>query len=62
MSKTKTPVRRAIITPDKHFPLADNAAIKVLCKTIEIVKPNLYVDLGDIGEWESVSHWEWKKQ
>ena len=62
MSKTKTPVRRAIVTPDKHFPLADDAAIKVLCKTIEIVKPNLYVDLGDIGEWESVSHWKWKKK
>ena len=62
MSKTKTPVRRAIITPDKHFPLADNAAIKVLCKAIEIVKPNLYVDLGDVGEWESVSHWKWKKK
>ena len=49
MSKTKkTPVRRAIVTPDKHFPLADSPAISVLCQSIEIVKPDLYIDLGDI--------------
>ena len=35
-------VRRAIVTPDKHFPYADKAAIKCLTKTIEIVKPNIY--------------------
>ena len=62
MSKSKTPVRRAIVTPDKHFPLADRAAINVLCKTIEIVKPDLYIDLGDVGEWESASAWKWKKK
>lgn len=62
MAKKKTPVRRAIVTPDKHFPLHDDPAIKVLCKTIEIVKPDLYVDLGDVGEWESVSAWKWKKR
>ena len=58
----KTPVRRAIVTPDKHFPLADMPAIKVLCKTIEIVKPDIYVDLGDVGEWHGCSHWQWKKK
>ena len=47
----KSPVRRAIVTPDKHFPLADMPSIKVLCKTIEIVKPDIYIDLGDVGEW-----------
>ena len=63
MSKAKkTPVRRAIVTPDKHFPLADKAAINVLCQSIEIVKPDLYIDLGDVGEWEGSSHWKWKKR
>ena len=38
-------VNRAIVTPDKHFPYADKAAIKCLTKTIEIVKPDKYVDL-----------------
>ena len=61
MSK-KNPVRRAIVTPDKHFPLADMPAINVVCKTIEIVKPDIYIDLGDVGEWHGCSHWQWKKK
>ena len=59
---SKNVVRRAIVTPDKHFPLADKKEINVLCKSIEIVKPDIYVDLGDIGEWEGASHWQWRKK
>ncbi len=55
-------MKRAIVTPDKHFPYEDKPAIKVLCKAIELVKPQIYIDLGDTGEWESVSHWQWKKK
>ena len=55
-------MKRAIVTPDKHFPFEDKKAIKVLCKAIELVKPDIYIDLGDTGEWESVSHWQWKKK
>ena len=55
-------VKRAIVTPDKHFPLADMDAISCLKKTIEIVKPDIYVDLGDVGEWESFSHWKFKRR
>ena len=58
----KGTVRRAIVTPDKHFPLADIPAIKVVCKAIEIVKPDIYIDLGDVGEWHGCSHWQWKKR
>ena len=61
MSK-KNPVRRAIVTPDKHFPFADIPAINVVCKAIEIVKPDIYIDLGDVGEWHGCSHWQWKKK
>lgn len=55
-------MKRAIVTPDKHFPFEDKAAIKVLCQAIEVVKPDIYIDLGDTGEWESVSHWQWKRK
>lgn len=55
-------MKRAIVTPDKHFPLADMAAIKVVCEAIKLVKPDIYIDLGDTGEWESFSHWKWKKK
>ena len=51
--KDKGVIKRAIVTPDKHFPLHDVKSINVLCKTIEIVKPDIYIDLGDVGEWES---------
>ena len=37
-------------------------AIKVVCKAIEILKPDSYVDLGDTGEWEGASAWKWKKK
>jgi hypothetical protein len=55
-------VRRAIVTPDKHFPQADMPAINVLCQAIDLVKPQIYVDLGDTGEWGSVSHWKYKRK
>ena len=60
--KDKGVIKRAIVTPDKHFPLHDVKSINVLCKTIEIVKPDIYIDLGDVGEWESFSHWKWKRK
>ena len=59
MAKT---IKRAVVTPDKHFPYADMPSIKVLCKAIEIIKPDIYVDLGDTGEWEAFSHWKWKRK
>ena len=58
--KKKGVVKRAIVTPDKHFPLADESAIRVVCKAIELVKPNIYIDLGDTGEWEMFSAHYWK--
>lgn len=55
-------MKRAVVTPDKHFPFADLPAINVVCKAIELVKPDIYIDLGDTGEWEAFSHWKWKKK
>ena len=54
--------KRVIVTPDKHFPLHDQKAINVLTKTINIVQPTAYVDLGDVGEWEAFSHWKYKRK
>ena len=53
-------VRRALVTPDKHFPLHNQKAINVVCKAIELVKPDTYIDLGDTGEWEHFSTHYWK--
>jgi hypothetical protein len=53
-------VKRAIVTPDKHFPLHDKAAINVLTQAIELIKPEIYVDLGDVGEWSHFSRFKFK--
>ena len=55
-------IKRAIVTPDKHFPLADMAAIRVVCKAIELCEPDIYVDLGDTTEGDAFSHWKWKRK
>ena len=60
--KSKGIVKRAIVTPYKHVPLHDKAAISVVKQAIEIVKPDMYIDLGDLGEWGSVSHWQWARK
>lgn len=40
----------------------DEAALRCTLKAIKILRPTFCVNLGDIGEWESVSHWQWKKK
>tara|TARA_Y100000310_G_scaffold122387_1_gene121053 strand:+ start:58 stop:834 length:777 start_codon:yes stop_codon:yes gene_type:complete len=62
MNKDKGVVKRYIVTPDKHAPLHDKRAINVVKQAIEIIKPDGYIDLGDFGEWGSVSHWQWKRK
>ena len=55
-------MKQYIVTPDKHFPLHDKKAINCLVKIIKAVKPDGYIDLGDTGDWNSVSHWQWKRK
>jgi len=52
--------QRAIVIPDQHFPIHDEKAVQVVLKAIEIVKPSVFINLGDVGEWESVSAWKYK--
>ena len=60
--KDRGVVKRVIVTPDKHVPLHDVLAVSVVRQAIEIIKPDVYIDLGDLGEWASVSHWQWKRK
>ena len=61
-SQDKGVIRRVIVTPDKHFPLHDEPAINVVCKAIEMIQPDAYIDLGDVGEWGAFSAWKWKRK
>jgi predicted phosphodiesterase len=55
-------MKRAIVIPDQHFPIHDENALKVVLKAIEFVKPDIFINLGDVGEWESVSAWAYKRR
>ena len=54
--------RRAVVIPDIHFPLQEDAAINVVLKAIKMVKPNIFICLGDLGEWKSVSPFKYKRR
>ena len=54
--------KRAFVIPDQHFPIHDEKAVKVTLKAIKIVKPDIFINLGDVGEWSSVSQWQWKRK
>ena len=53
--------KRAVVCGDTHFPLHDQSAINCVLKAIKIVQPNVFIHLGDVGEWESCSSWKYKK-
>ena len=52
--------KRAIVIPDQHFPIHDQSAVNVVLQAIQLVKPDAFINLGDVGEWESVSAWKYK--
>ena len=52
--------KRGIVIPDQHYPLEDRAAVECVKKAILKIKPKVFVNLGDVGEWESVSAWRYK--
>ena len=52
--------QRAIVIPDQHFPYHDEAALNVILKAMKMIKPHILVNLGDVGEGNSVSPWQYK--
>ena len=61
-NKSAVEHKRAIIIPDIHFPEHDEAAVNCALKAISMVKPNIFICLGDIGEFHSASGWRYKRQ
>ena len=54
--------KRAVVIPDLHIPLHDEAAVNCVLQAIKIVRPDTIIFLGDVGEFEGASHWKWKKK
>jgi len=55
-------MKRAIVIPDQHFPVHDEKAVKVVLKAIDFIKPDIFINLGDVGEWSSVSGHRYKRR
>ena len=61
--------KTVLIIPDTHITYPDSPeggidpkAESVLWQAINIIRPNECVHLGDAGEWQSMSHWQWKRR
>ena len=55
-------MKRAVVFPDQHYPIHDVKAMSVAHQVLEEVKPDIFINLGDVGEWESVSSHKYKKK
>jgi hypothetical protein len=55
-------MRRELVFADPHAPLHDEKYLNVLLQAIEIVKPHTVRCVGDFGEWDSVSPWQFKRR
>ena len=53
-------LKTAIVIPDQHFPIHDQQAVNCALQILEIAKPDIFINLGDVGEWETVSAWRWR--
>jgi len=61
--------KTVLVCPDTHVAPAgsieggiDPKAESVLMQAIDIVKPDEFVHLGDVGEWESVCGYRWERR
>lgn len=54
-------VQSGIIIPDIHFPKHDKRAYPLVMQFAEGFKPDIFVNLGDIGHFDGISHWNKKR-
>lgn len=58
-----------MVCPDSHLAPphdkeggVDKKAESCMLQAIEVVRPDKFGHIGDVGEWSSVSHWQWAKK
>jgi hypothetical protein len=64
-----SPGQTMLVMPDTHWAPegcdqggVDKEAESCILQAIGIVKPDIFVHIGDAGEWNSVSRWEWARR
>ncbi len=69
MRKRSPKTRLALLLPDTHFAPpndpnggVDEEAFSCALKIIRLTSPNIIYHMGDVGEWSSVSPWQYKKK
>ena len=55
-------MKRAVVFPDQHYPIHDVKAMSVAHQILREVKPDIFVNLGDVVEGDSVSSHRWKRR
>ena len=55
-------MKRAVVFPDQHYPIHDVKAMSVAHQILREVKPDIFVNLGDVMEGSSVSSHRWKRR
>ena len=53
-------MKRAVVFPDQHYPIHAVKAMNVALQVLEKAKPDIHINLGDVGEFESVSSHKYK--
>jgi len=53
----KTEIKSGIIFPDIHFPIHDKRAYELVIQFTKEFKPDIVVNMGDLGHFSGVSHW-----
>jgi hypothetical protein len=58
-----------LVCPDTHFGYTgaleggvDPRSWSCFLQAIAIVRPQTFLHIGDVGEWETVSHWRWRRR
>lgn len=54
-------IRSGTIIPDIHFPNEDKRAYALVMRFVADFKPDIIVNLGDLGNFAGVSHWNKKR-
>lgn len=60
-SASKNIHARYIVIPDTHGNLVNRVALECVLQAIRIIQPTGIIFLGDIGQWDSVNHYRYKR-
>ena len=58
-----------VVASDQHYAPPkcpsggiDPGAESCFLQALGLIKPSIYTNIGDVGEWNAASHWQWKRR